>query len=83
VTIIGVSGEAVAEYAAKVDDLAPTRHTMRVGCIDDTFGYIPTADMIREGGYESRGFCSYFNVGSVNNDVESHTLSAFGELLRD
>lgn len=82
VTIAGVSGEAVAEYSAGVSALSPTALTMRVGCIDDTFGYIPTTTMIAEGGYESRGFCRYFGVESVNPDVEVHTLAGFRAVLQ-
>ena len=82
VTIAGVSGEAVAEYSAPVSALAPTMLTMKVGCIDDTFGYIPTTTMLREGGYESQGFCRYFGIESVNADIEVHTLAGFRAVLQ-
>ncbi len=82
VTIAGVSGEAVAEYSAAVSALSRTALTMRVGCIDDTFGYIPTTTMLAEGGYEGRGFCRYFGVESVHPDVEVHTLAGFRAVLQ-
>jgi len=35
---------------------------MCVSCIDGVFGYVPTAEMIAQGGYESRDFFPYFGM---------------------
>ncbi len=79
--LVGVSGEPVCEYAPFVRDLTGAQHTICAGCIDDVFGYIPTAQMVAEGGYESAGFCHEFGLRSIAADVEENTRSAFRALL--
>jgi hypothetical protein len=33
-----------------------------VGCVGDVFGYLPVDTMVREGGYEARGFVRRFGL---------------------
>lgn len=62
-TLIGVSGEPVAEYALAIRRMNSDRSIMCVGCIDEPAGYIPTDQMIDEGGYESDRSRIHFGVG--------------------
>jgi hypothetical protein len=40
------------------------------GCMGDVVGYIPSESMLRQGGYEARGFCKAFSAQSVPRGVE-------------
>lgn len=72
-TIAGVSAEVVCEYAEWTRSLARTRNVMCVGCMDDTFGYVPTEAMLLEGGYEAGGYCTAFGLESVRPGIEALT----------
>ena len=80
-TIVGASAEVVSEYSAWIRDQLPAgEQLICAGCLDDTFGYIPTEQMLREGGYEPRGFCSSFGYQAVKPGVEVITKNAFASL---
>lgn len=79
--IVGVSAEVVAEYAPWTRALTGARYTMCVGCIDDVFGYVPTKEMIREGGYEAGEFCEAFSLVSLSPDIDEKTRSGIEQAL--
>lgn len=68
--IFGISAEIVVGY---VDVLARSRapaDVIPVGCIDGVPGYLPTSDMVAQGGYEAGGFMRLFRVrGGYRPDV--------------
>lgn len=69
VTIVGVSAEVVSDYARWLRTLQPRDHTtLCVGCLDDTYGYLPTAAMLAEGGYEASDFQLAFGYDGVRVD---------------
>lgn len=82
-SILGVSGEAVAEYAPQVRRMAQSEFTFCVGCIDHVFGYIPTGKILAEGGYEGGGYCGKFDLNSINPHIEDHTLQGFQAVVAD
>jgi hypothetical protein len=54
-----------------------------VGCVGDVFGYLPTSEMVPQGGYEAQGFLPRFGLGgSFTSDVgaivERKLLQPFG-----
>lgn len=61
--LVGVSGEPVVEYANIVREFSTTKNTMCIGCIDEPYGYIPTDEIILQGGYESDQSRTHFGVG--------------------
>lgn len=81
VSFITVSGEVVAEYSSRVRELLPTRKVLCVSCTDQVIGYIPTAQIVAEGGYEAGSFCKPFGLIDVNPDVESSFISAIEGLV--
>ncbi|MCW4385036.1 hypothetical protein OH146_04525 [Salinibacterium sp. SYSU T00001] len=81
VTLVGISGEAVSGYAARVRALVPSRIIFCVGCIDHPFGYVPTARILAEGGYEGGGFCGAFGLESLNASIESDVMAGFASVL--
>lgn len=81
VSLVGVSGEAVSGYASRVRNLAPNQTVFCVGCIDHPLGYIPTMQVLEDGGYEGGGFCSAFSLAGLNPDIERNVMRGFVEVL--
>lgn len=76
-TIIGMNAEVVAEYAPTVREMVRGEFVCCAGCMDDSFGYLPTATILDEGGYEASGFCAEFGIGRVLRGAESAALKGF------
>jgi hypothetical protein len=54
-TLVGLSGEVVVDYVMLLEKaLGPNRLWLSAYC-NDVFGYIPSARVLSEGGYETRG----------------------------
>jgi hypothetical protein len=54
-TLVGLSGEVVVDYVAFLEKaLGPNRLWLSAYC-NDVFGYLPSARVLAEGGYETRG----------------------------
>ncbi|MCB1090821.1 MAG: neutral/alkaline non-lysosomal ceramidase N-terminal domain-containing protein [Verrucomicrobiae bacterium] len=54
-TLVGLSGEVVVDYVPRLErELGPTRLWIAAYC-NDVYGYLPSARVLREGGYETRG----------------------------
>lgn len=82
VRIVGVSMEAVCDYAAHVRYVARERWVLPAGCMGDVAGYAPTAKMLKEGGYEVDGFCPAFSCDSVAPTVEETMLRGLDTVSR-
>lgn len=81
-TLIGLGGEPVSEYVQLIQDaIGPTRHWV-AGYCNDVFGYVPTARILREGGYESRGIDRGDAVGQFTPEVEPVIVRAIKEMAR-
>jgi len=71
IKILGISAEPVAEYVQILEKMFPGAHIIPVGCIDKTTLYLPTKEMLAEGGYEANGFAKYFGLsGSYVPDFQ-------------
>jgi hypothetical protein len=54
-TLVGLSGEIVVEYVTRLEKaLGPNRLWVAAYC-NDVYGYLPSARVLQEGGYETRG----------------------------
>jgi hypothetical protein len=81
---VGVSAEVVTEYGPLVRTAFDGRISIPVGYIDEVYGYLPTARMVREGGYEADWFRRPFALeGPVNPRVEANCVAALRELAAD
>jgi hypothetical protein len=54
-SLLGLSGEVVSQYASLARDLLGTEELWAAGYCNDVFGYLPSADILAQGGYECRG----------------------------
>lgn len=61
--ILGINAEPVVAYRQHIAELFPTVFLLAAGCLDQTGCYLPTAQMLVEGGYEDRGFRLPFAFG--------------------
>jgi hypothetical protein len=54
-TLVALPGEVVVDYVRLLEDaLGPLKLWLAAYC-NDVFGYVPSARVLREGGYETRG----------------------------
>lgn len=78
-TIVGLPGEVVVDYVRLLEDtLGPLKLWLAAYC-DDTFGYLPSARIIREGGYETRGLY-HGGVGYFAPEAQDAVLGKVKEL---
>jgi neutral ceramidase len=54
-TLVGLSGEVVVDYVTLLEKALGPNHLWVAGYCNDVFGYLPSARVLEEGGYETRG----------------------------
>ena len=73
-TLVGLSGEVVVDYVRLLEDALGPNQLWVAGYCHDVFGYLPSARVLREGGYETRGLYSggagYFDPKAQDVVVE-------------
>lgn len=72
-TLIALSGEVVNGYVPLVETTIGPRKLWIAGFSNDCFGYLPTAKVLAEGGYETR--CLYTEPGFFPPEVEGVVLA--------
>jgi len=89
-TLVALPAEPVADYAALVGRALGPDKLWVAGFNNDCFGYLPTAQVVREGGHEAIGITLWIwgqnlsrNAGFFAPEVEQVVLSAVGELARE
>ena len=82
VAIEAVSAEPVAEYGLAVRAAAPQgRIVIPIGYTDTVFGYLPTARMLGQHGYEDEGFMEAFGLtGRFRPELEHVVAGAWRRL---
>ena len=68
--MVGLPGEVVGEYVPLVHAAIGSENLWLAGYCNDVFGYIPTAQILREQGYETRGLYAS-GIGVFSPLVES------------
>jgi hypothetical protein len=54
-TLVGLSGEVVVDYVTLLEKALGPNQLWIAGYCNDVFGYLPSARVLAEGGYETRG----------------------------
>ncbi len=80
-TLLGISGETVVDYVPAAMDILGPHKVWIAGYCNDVFGYLPSAKVLREGGYETRGVY-YGAVGIFTPQVEQAVLQAVRDLAQ-
>ena len=81
-TLVGLSGEVVVDYVYRLEkELGATNLWIAAYC-HDVYGYLPSARVLREGGYETRGLYAG-GIGFFTPDAEDVVAESIRELARD
>lgn len=54
-TLVALSGEVVVDYVRRLEDALGPNRLWIAAYTNDVYGYLPSARVLREGGYETRG----------------------------
>jgi hypothetical protein len=78
-TLVALSGEVVVDYVAMLEKaLGPNRLWTAAYC-NDVFGYLPSARVLSEGGYETRGLY-YGGIGLFDAKAQDVLVAKVREL---
>lgn len=69
-TLVGLSGEPVNDYVHLIENTVGPLRLWVAGYCHDVFGYVPSARVLAEGGYESRGIDRGDAVGQFTPAAE-------------
>lgn len=76
--LFGIAAEPVNAYAAKLEAARGETTVVGVGYIDDVPCYLPTDEMLAQGGYEVTGFRRLFGVsGRFRRGIEARIVREF------
>ncbi|MCA8982449.1 MAG: neutral/alkaline non-lysosomal ceramidase N-terminal domain-containing protein [Planctomycetaceae bacterium] len=82
-TLIALSGEVVVDYSLRIKQEFPDVTPWVAGYSNDVFGYVPSARVLREGGYEGGGAMLYTSFpGPFAESIEERILGKVRELLK-
>jgi hypothetical protein len=80
-TLVGLPGEAVAGYVARIrETLGSTKLWIAAYC-NESFGYLPTAEILEQGGHESMGLT--LAIGLFSPQVEKTVIDSVQRLADD
>jgi hypothetical protein len=80
-TLVGLSGEVVVDYVTHLEKALGPNQLWIAGYCNDVFGYLPSARILSEGGYEARGLYSG-GVGLFDARAEQVVVDAVRDLAR-
>jgi hypothetical protein len=63
-SIIAMGGEVCVDYGHYIKGLSNTRRLLPLGYSNDVIAYIPTVQILNEGGYEAKTSCPLFGLPS-------------------
>jgi neutral/alkaline ceramidase-like enzyme len=88
-SLVALPGEGVAGYVSLIQQRLRSRPLWISSYNNDCFGYLPTAQIVREGGHEAIGVTVWFwgnhlanRAGFFQEDVERAIVNAVGELAQ-
>ena len=79
-TLVTLPGEAVSEYIPRMEEIVEPGRLWVAGYCDEVFGYLPTARIVREGGYEDRGLVR--EIGQFDAAVEDIVVEGVRRLAK-
>jgi neutral ceramidase len=81
-TLVGLGGEPVNDYVHLIENAIGPLRLWVAGYCNDVFGYVPTARILAEGGYESRGIDRGDAVGVFTPHVDQVIVEAVKTLAQ-
>jgi hypothetical protein len=80
-TLVGLAGEVVVDYVTDLEKALGPNQLWIAGYCNDVFGYLPSARVLAEGGYETRGLYSG-GAGFFAPQAEEVVVQKVRELAR-
>ena len=82
-TFIAMAGEVVSDYALRLKRELGREKVWVAGYSNDVFAYIPSSQVLREGGYEAGGAMIYYGQpGPFSPDIEETIIRKVHELVK-
>ncbi|MCA9007643.1 MAG: hypothetical protein KDA70_20400, partial [Planctomycetaceae bacterium] len=82
-TLIGLGGETVIDYAIRLHEELAGRQIWVAGYCNEVFAYVPSERVLKEGGYEGGGAMKYFGIhGPFQPGVEDRIIQLVHSLLK-
>jgi hypothetical protein len=81
-TLVALSGEVVSDYVRMIEDALGATRLWIAAYSNDVYGYLPSARVLREGGYETRGLI-YGGIGLFAPDAQDVLVGKVKELAKD
>jgi hypothetical protein len=81
-TMVALSGEVVVDYVPLLEEALGPNHLWIAAYCNDVFGYVPSARVLREGGYETRGLYSG-GIGLFDPKAQEVLVEAVRKLARE
>jgi hypothetical protein len=82
--LVALSGEVVVDYALRLAREHPDLRVWTAGYSNDVFGYVPSARVLREGGYEGGDAMIYYGRPAPFTDtVETTIVGEVRRLMRE
>ena len=82
-TLVALGGEPVNAYVHFIENAIGPLRLWVAGYSNDVFGYVPSAQILAEGGYESRGIDRGDAVGQFTPDVEKVIVRAVTAMAKE
>jgi CubicO group peptidase (beta-lactamase class C family) len=79
-TLVALSGEAVAQYATRIAQTLRPQGLWIAAYCNESFGYLPTAQILKEGGHES--MCLTLDIGLFAPQVEDVVVTEVDKLAQ-
>jgi neutral ceramidase len=80
-TLVALSGDVVSDYVRFLEDSLGATRLWIAAYSNDVYGYLPSARILREGGYETRGLYSG-GIGLFAPDAQDVLIAKVGELAK-
>ena len=80
-TLVGMSGEVVSGYVLAIQTSIGHQKLWVSAYCHDFFGYLPTAQILRDGGYETRGL--FNGMGWFDEQAETEMIDTVTRLARE
>jgi neutral ceramidase len=83
-TFVLMAGEVVVDYSRRLKRLLADDHPWPIGYAYEVPCYIPSARLIKEGGYEAESSLIYYGYyGPLRGEIEMRLLNRFGTLVSE
>ncbi|MFB3826141.1 MAG: neutral/alkaline non-lysosomal ceramidase N-terminal domain-containing protein [Bryobacteraceae bacterium] len=82
-TLLALGGEVVVDYSLRAKKTFGDKNLVVAGYSNDVMAYIPSARVLKEGGYEANDSMTYYGMpGPWQDDVEDRVFGAIEKVMK-